>query len=48
MNLTTGKWIPVVWADGKSDKVSLLDVFQRGEEIRDLAVRPHERIALMR
>lgn len=48
MNLTTGKWIPVVWEDGHADKVSLLDVFQQGEIIRDLAVRPHERIALMR
>jgi CRISPR system Cascade subunit CasA len=48
MNLTTGEWIPVVWEDGKADKVSLLDVFQEGDSIRDLAVRPHERIALMR
>lgn len=48
MNLTTGKWIPVVWANGLADKVSLLDVFQQGSEIQDLAVRPHERIALMR
>lgn len=48
MNLTTGKWIPVVWADGHADKVSLMDVFQQGENIRDLAVHPHERIALMR
>lgn len=48
MNLTTDKWIPVVWQDGRADKVSLLDVFQQGARIRDLAVRPHERIALMR
>lgn len=48
MNLTTGKWIPVVWADGRYDKVSLLDVFEQGDQISDLAVRPHERIALMR
>ncbi len=48
MNLTTGKWIPVVWEDGRPDKVSLLDVFQQGDRIQDLAVRPHERIALMR
>ena len=48
MNLTTGKWIPVVWANGEAGKVSLLDVFQQGDEIRDLSVRPHERIALMR
>ncbi len=48
MNLTTDKWIPVVWEDGKADKVSLLEVFLQGDKIRDLAVRPHERIALMR
>jgi CRISPR system Cascade subunit CasA len=48
MNLTTDKWIPVVWQNGKADKVSLLDVYQQGDQMRDLAVRPHERIALMR
>ncbi len=48
MNLTTDKWIPVVWEDGRADKVSLLDIFRQGDQIRDLAVRPHERIALMR
>jgi CRISPR system Cascade subunit CasA len=48
MNLTTDKWIPVVRADGRSDTVSLEQVFGAGADIRDLAVRPHERIALMR
>lgn len=48
MNLTIDPWIPVVWEDGKPDKVTLLDVFRQGDRIRDLAVRPHERIALMR
>lgn len=48
MNLTTGKWIPIVWSDGRYDKVGLLDIFQQGDQIADLAVRPHERIALMR
>jgi len=48
MNLTTEAWIPVVWDGGKPGTVSLYDAFERGEEIRDLAVRPHERIALMR
>lgn len=48
MNLTTDPWIPVVWENGKADKVSLLAAFQKGDQIRDLAVRPHERIALMR
>jgi CRISPR system Cascade subunit CasA len=48
MNLTTDKWIPVVWNDGRRDPVSLNDAFEHGSEIHDLSVRPHERIALMR
>jgi len=48
MNLTTDPWIPIVWANGQPGTVSLCDAFARGEDIRDLAVRPHERIALMR
>jgi CRISPR system Cascade subunit CasA len=48
MNLTSDAWIPVVWKDGSAGSVSLNDSFERGPEIRDLAVRPHERIAVMR
>jgi len=49
MNLTTDPWIPIIWKkDGKPDTVSLRDAFLHGEDIRDLACRPHERIALMR
>lgn len=48
MNLSTDPWIPVVWQNGQPGMVSLVDAFERGETIRDLAVRPHERIALMR
>lgn len=48
MNLTTDRWIPVIWNDGTPDKVSLTDAFQQGDRIRDLSVRPHERIAVMR
>ena len=48
MNLTTDSWIPVVWNVGKPGTVSLREAFERGHEIQDLAVRPHERIALMR
>ena len=48
MNLTTDPWIPVLWNDGATTPASLTDLFARGHEIRDLAVRPHERIALMR
>ncbi len=48
MNLSTDSWIPIVWSNGKPGIVSLRKVFEGGGEIRDLAVRPHERIALMR
>ena len=48
MNLTTDPWIPVVWNDGRPGMVSLREAFERGADIQDLAVRPHERIALMR
>ncbi len=48
MNLTTDAWIPIVWNDAKPGTVSLCEAFERGHEIQDLAVRPHERISLMR
>ena len=48
MNLTTEAWIPIVWADGRHDNVSLCGAFECGHEIRDLALRPHERVAVMR
>jgi CRISPR system Cascade subunit CasA len=48
MNLATEPWIPVLSTDGSRDLVSLEQVFADAERIRDLAVRPHERIALMR
>lgn len=48
MNLTTERWIPVVWDNNKPSVISLVDAFSRGHEIQDLSVRPHERIALMR
>jgi CRISPR system Cascade subunit CasA len=48
MNLTTDAWIPIVWNDGQPGTVSLCEAFERGHEIQDFAVRPHERIALMR
>jgi CRISPR system Cascade subunit CasA len=48
MNLTTDPWIPIVWANAQPGTVSLCETFARGEDIRDFAVRPHERIAVMR
>lgn len=48
MNLVTEAWIPVVRPDGKPDTVGLMQVFTEGQQFSDLAVRPHERIALMR
>jgi len=48
MNLTTEAWIPAVLRGGGAVTLSLCEAFERGHEIQDLAVRPHERIALMR
>ena len=48
MNLTTEAWVPAVLRDGRPVTLSLCEAFERGHEIQDLAVRPHERIALMR
>lgn len=48
MNLTTDAWIPIVWNSGKPGTISLQKAFELGSEIRDLALRPFERIAVMR
>lgn len=48
MNLTTDAWIPIVWKSGKPGLVGLRHAFERGGEIQDLVLRPHERIAVMR
>ena len=48
MNLVTDHWIPVVTTEDKRDDANLMQVFTEGEKYADLAVRPHERVALMR
>jgi len=48
MNLTIDPWIPVVQADGSSELLSLQGLFAQAHELHDLAVKPHERVALMR
>ena len=48
MNLSTDPWLPVALASGQSARMSLCEVFARAHEIRDLTLRPHERIAVMR
>jgi len=48
MNLTIDPWIPALRADGRRELFSLQDLFGQAHELRDLAVKPHERIALMR
>jgi len=48
MNLSIDPWIPVVLQDRTVGSVNLEEAFEHGSSIRDLAVRPHERIALMR
>ncbi|WP_277057905.1 type I-E CRISPR-associated protein Cse1/CasA [Trichlorobacter lovleyi] len=48
MNVAFDQWIPVVNSAGKRELASLINVFADGEKYVDLAVRPHERVALMR
>ncbi len=48
MNLTTDPWIPVIGADGRQRSISLHDLFASAHELRDLSVKPHEKIALLR
>ena len=48
MNLVTGDWIPVIYGNQESKRVGLKTLYEEAEEIRDLAVNPPQRIALMR
>jgi CRISPR system Cascade subunit CasA len=48
MNVAFDPWIPIVDTLGKREMVSLCEVLAKGEKFADLAVRPHERVALMR
>ena len=48
MNVAFDPWIPVVTTAGKPDSASLYAVLTEGEKFADLAVRPHERVSLMR
>jgi len=48
MNLTIDPWIPALRLDGRRELFSLQGLFAHAHELRDLAVKPHERIALMR
>ena len=47
-NLVDEPWIPILRADGTPAHVGLAEIFNQSEGIADLAVRPHERVALMR
>jgi hypothetical protein len=47
MNLVDDPWIPCIRRDGMVRPASLRDCFTC-DDIVDLAVRPHERVALMR
>lgn len=48
MNIAFDPWIPVVTTSGEKKQVSLCSVLAEGEKFADLAVRPHERVSLMR
>jgi len=48
MNVAFDPWIPIVTTSGKPGLASLYAVLAEGEKFADLAVRPHERVSLMR
>jgi CRISPR system Cascade subunit CasA len=48
MNVAFDPWIPVVTLDGQPKLASLREVLTEGHLLADLAVRPHERVSLMR
>jgi len=48
MNVAFEPWIPVVNTSGNRELAKLVTVFTEGDRFADLAVRPHERVALMR
>lgn len=48
MNVAFDSWIPVVTLAGERKLASLNEVFTNGSQYLDLAVRPHERVSLMR
>jgi len=48
MNVAFDPWIPVVSMEGERKLASLCSALAEGEQYADLAVRPHERVSLMR
>lgn len=48
MNIAFDPWIPVTTLTGSSTLISVHKALTNGESYADLAVRPHERVALMR
>jgi CRISPR system Cascade subunit CasA len=48
MNVAFDPWIPVVTLSGDRKLISLVEVLTNGSSYADLAVRPHERVSLMR
>ena len=48
MNVAFDPWIPVVTSSGERQLASLCSVMTEGGKYADLAVRPHERVSLMR
>lgn len=48
MNLIRDPWIPVLHRDGRLELLGLHALFAQSHELRDLATRPLERVAVMR
>ena len=48
MNLIGDPWVPVVFQGGQTRTVGLNGLYEQAAEIRDLALAPPQRIAVMR
>ncbi|RLB87333.1 MAG: type I-E CRISPR-associated protein Cse1/CasA, partial [Deltaproteobacteria bacterium] len=48
MNLIGDPWIPVIFEEGVTRLVSLQELYEKAEVIRDLILNPPQRISVMR
>ena len=48
-NLLEEKWIPVLWKDGRSDRLGIIEVLEQASRIRQVAAtNPMDRLAILR
>jgi len=48
-NLLDEKWLPVLWKDGKTDRVGIIEALKQADRIRQIAAgNPMDRVAILR